>query len=109
MGNKFLTYSAKSNNCQDFILNMLYANNIDTPASDEFVKQATQTLFTPQLRKITNTVTKIASDVDIIRQGGFIATDRKTNPWIQHVKQFAKENDMTYFKSLSDPRCKSQY
>jgi hypothetical protein len=25
------------------------------------------------------------------------------------VKQFAKENGMTYFKALSDPRCKSQY
>jgi hypothetical protein len=88
---------------------MLYANNIDTPASVKFVKQATQTLFTPQLRKISNTVTKIAGDADIIRQGSFIGTDKKTNPWIQHVKEFAKENDITYFKALSDPRCKTQY
>jgi hypothetical protein len=37
-----------------------------------FTKQSTQELFTPQLRKITNTVTDIAGKIDILRQGGDI-------------------------------------
>jgi hypothetical protein len=71
-----------------------------------FTKQSTQALFTPQLRKITNTITDIAGKVDVLRQGGYI---KKKNPWIEHVKQFAKENNIGYFKALSDPRCKSTY
>jgi hypothetical protein len=71
-----------------------------------FTKQSTQALFTPQLRKITNTVTDIAGKVDVLRQGGNI---KKKNPWVEHVQQFAKDNGVRYFKALSDPRCKSTY
>jgi hypothetical protein len=71
-----------------------------------FTKQSTQELFTPQLRKITNTITDIAGKVDIIRQGGDI---KKKNPWIQHVQDYSKENGIVYFKALSDPKCKAQH
>jgi hypothetical protein len=106
MGGKFLTYSARDNNCQSLILAMLQSNNLSTPQNVLFTKQSTQELFTPQLRKITNTITDIAGKVDIIRQGGDI---KKKNPWIEHVRKFAKDNSVGYFKALSDPRCKSTY
>jgi hypothetical protein len=106
MGGKFLTYSAQSNNCQSLILAMLQSNNLSTPQNVLFTKQSTQELFTPQLRKITNTVTNTAGKVDILRQGGHI---KKKNPCVEHVKSFAKENNIGYFKALSDPNCKSQY
>jgi hypothetical protein len=105
MGGKFLTYSV-SNNCQSLILGILQSNNLSTPQNVLFTKQSTQELFTPQLRKITNTITDIAGKVNIIRQGGDI---KKKNPWVEHVKQFAKQNNIGYFKALSDPNCKSQY
>jgi hypothetical protein len=54
MGNRFLSYSA-NNNCQDFILAMLQSNNLATSVNTLFVKQATQSLITPQLREVTNT------------------------------------------------------
>ena len=72
MGGKFLSYSARDNNCQDFVLAMLQANNLVTPANTLFVKQATQSLFTPELRKVSNTLTDIAGVANIIRQGGDI-------------------------------------
>jgi hypothetical protein len=106
MGGKFLTYSAYNNNCQSLILGILQSNNLSTPQNVLFTKQSTQELFTPQLRKITNTITDIAGKVNIIRQGGDI---KKKNPWVEHVKQFAKQNNIGYFKALSDPNCKSQY
>ena len=32
-----------------------------------------------------------------------------TNPWVQHVKQFAKENKKAYGCSISDPACTASY
>jgi hypothetical protein len=70
MGGRFLSYSARDNNCQDFILALLQSNNLSTSANTLFVKQATQSLLTPQLRKISNTITDIAGKTDIVIQGG---------------------------------------
>jgi hypothetical protein len=70
MGNRFLSYSARDNNCQDFILAILQSNNLSTSTNTLFVKQATQSLLTPQLRQISNTITGIAGGVDKIIQGG---------------------------------------
>jgi hypothetical protein len=91
MGGKFLTYSARDDNCQSLILAMLQSNNLSTPQNVLFTKQSTQELFTQQLRKITNTITDIAGKVDILRQGGNI---KKKNPWISHVQEYAKENSI---------------
>jgi hypothetical protein len=48
----------------------LRANNLSTSVNTLFVEQTTDNLFTPQLRKITNTITDIAGGVDKIIQGG---------------------------------------
>jgi len=62
MGDKFYPYSA-SNNCQDFLLNILSANNLNTPESTAFIKQDTKSLFRDNafLRKTVNTITNISS------------------------------------------------
>jgi hypothetical protein len=70
MGGRFLSYSAKDNNCGHFVLALLRANNLSTSANTLFVEQTTDNLFAPQLRKITNTITGIAGGVDKIIQGG---------------------------------------
>ena len=106
MGGDFLTYSAKQNNCQSLILAMLQSNNLSSPQNVLFTKQSTQELLTPQLRKITNTITDIAGVANIIREEGDIKTK---NPWISQVQEYAKENNISYFKALSDPKCKSTY
>ena len=106
MGGNFLTYSARDNYCQSLILAILQSNNLSTPQNVLFTKQSTQELFTPSLRKITNTVTGVAGKIDILRQGGDI---KKKNPWVKHVQEFAKENNIGYFKALSEPKCKSTY
>jgi len=31
------------------------------------------------------------------------------NSWIEHVKKFAKDNDITYSKALKDPKVKKGY
>jgi hypothetical protein len=109
MGGKFLAYSAYNNNCGHFVLGILRSNNLSTSQNISFTEQTTEHLFTPQLRKITNTITDIAGKVDIIRQGGDIKPARKRNRWVDHVKQFAKENNIDYCKALCNPDCKLQY
>ena len=70
MGNSFLTYSARDNNCQNFVLSLLEANGLSNSQNVLFTKQSTSALFSTELRKITNTITDIAQKVDIIREGG---------------------------------------
>ena len=71
MGSSFFNYSAKSNNCQHFIINILDANNIGDESDREFVKQDTDFLFEnlPYLRKISNTVTTLGAKVNVITEG----------------------------------------
>jgi hypothetical protein len=109
MGGRFLTYSAANNNCQDFILSMLKSNNLATPPNILFVKQATQSLFTPELRRITNTITDIAGKADILIQGGQVSEDTINNSMIGHVRKFARDNNISFMDALESPECKYTY
>ena len=70
MGNSFLTYSARDNNCQNFVLSLLESNGLSNSQNVLFTKQSTSAFFSTELRKLTNTITDIAQKVDIIREGG---------------------------------------
>ena len=72
MGNSFLTYSARDNNCQNFVLSLLESNGLSNSQNVLFTKQSTSALFSTELRKLTNTITDIAQKVDIIREGGYL-------------------------------------
>ena len=90
MGDKaFFDYSAKDNNCQDFLVNVMKANNIGNADDMTFVKQQTQELFRdmPRLRKLSNTLTSIGARGKVILEGGDIndkiktlMKDKKMNP-----------------------------
>jgi hypothetical protein len=96
MGGRFLSYSARDSNCQDLVLAMLKSNNLATPPNILFVKQATQSLFTPELRRITNTITDIAGAADKLIQGGQVSDETINNSMIGHVRKFARANDMSF-------------
>ena len=76
----FFNYSAKSNNCEDMILNILDANKIGDESDRRFVKQDTDFLFEnlPFLRKFSNTITTIGARADVIKSGaGYKKLGRK--------------------------------
>jgi len=80
-GADFYKYSV-SNNCQQFILNVLKGSHLSNPNVDTFVKQNTDTLFKKDdgsnddtLRKVSNTITDLAGRADILLQGGNISTN----------------------------------
>lgn len=74
MGDRFYPYSAKDNNCQNFVLNVLQASNLGGSNDYEFVKQNTQSLFADDnyLRKLSNTLTDIGARFNVLMQGGKI-------------------------------------
>ena len=71
MGDKFFSYSAIQNNCQDFILNIISANNIGTDATKNFVKQNVNDVLknSPLTQKFTNAITNIGEKFNILTQG----------------------------------------
>jgi len=92
MGDNFFSYSA-DNNCQDFILDFLRANNLGSETDASWVKQETKVLFegNERLRKIANTLTGIAASFDVIKEGkGFfddvVSGLNKINPVMLGIK-----------------------
>lgn len=75
MGKKYFPYSAKNNNCQDFILSIFRSNNLLTKEREDFIKQDTKALFTPRSRKLANTVTDIAAKAKTLIGGDIKSND----------------------------------
>ena len=72
MGNRFFKYDSASNNCQDFILNVLQANNLGTEQDYAFIKQDTEALFVglDKTRALARNVTDFGARFNIATQGG---------------------------------------
>jgi hypothetical protein len=71
LGDKFFTYSAYNNNCQDFIMALLKGVGAGTQENYDFIKQDTKELFKglPGTRKLANTVTDFAATISTAIQG----------------------------------------
>lgn len=112
MGDLYATYSAKSNNCQDFILAFLKSNGMGDEKVYSFVKQDVSTLFgkTDFLRKFTNTVTDIGAKVTTLIEGeGTKSKGKVMNAWIKHVKDVAAKKGISYREALRSAETKSSY
>jgi len=80
----YYKYSAYDNNCQNFILNLLKANELGTPDDYEWVKQDTEELFksNPFLRKLADGITDLASRfTGKGKVGGLIVRRNPYNAW----------------------------
>lgn len=72
-GDKFLTYSSSSNNCQYFIMAILQANRFGNISKySNFIKQDTESIFknNPALRKIANTFTDLGGNMSVLQGQG---------------------------------------
>jgi hypothetical protein len=113
MGDLYATYSAKNNNCQDFILALLKSNGMGDEKVYAFVKQDVGSLFGKSdfLRKFTNTVTDIGAKVSTVLEGEGVkkSPPNKMNAWIQHVKDVAAKKGISYREALRSAETKSTY
>jgi hypothetical protein len=120
MGNRFYTYSAKQNNCQEFVLQILKSNQLGDETIYDFVKQDTKQLFKDDsyLRKLSNSVTTIGEKATTLFKGkgikqkiydNNIMTDKKENKWISFVRKMASEKGMKYTEAMRDASVKEAY
>jgi len=87
--NKFLGYSARDNNCQDFLSAVLRANNLGDGKDIAFIKQDTKSLFEdlPYLRKLSNTLTDIGAKASAVVSGGGVKDVMKYKQQIAKIKE----------------------
>lgn len=96
---KFLGYSSHSNNCQDFLVNILQANKLNTDQLENFIKQDTQLLFKKMgyLKPISDKLTDVAAIQDTILQGGNNIVKLSKNKYFRVIN---KEMKMKQQKDL---------
>ena len=125
MGNRFYTYSAKNNNCQEFVIQILKSNNLGNENIYDFVKQDTKQLFVNDsyLRKLSNSVTSIGEKASTIFMGQGIEKNeqkyidynimdsptKKQNKWISFVKKMAAEKNIPYMTAMKSQEVKDAY
>jgi hypothetical protein len=95
MGPKFFPYHPSTNNCQDFILQMLKANGINDENAFNFVKQDTTMIFKNKgwLSGLAKQVTDLGGYADVVMQGGSISkrlsnelTNDELSQLVKHYK-----------------------
>jgi len=69
---KWFSYSAKNNNCGNWIEGILMANNLDDKATHDFIGQDADKILEgfPNMRKFVNTLTGIAAKANVLKEGG---------------------------------------
>ena len=79
MRKSMFSYSAKDNNCQDFVMGILNGNDIGSEENRHFAKQDTEDLFSDNnfLRKFSNTVTDLGARADVLQNGAGIKMKAK--------------------------------
>jgi hypothetical protein len=91
MGSKFFPYHPNTNNCQDFILQMLKANGINDENAFNFVKQDTSMIFKNKgwLSGMAKQVTDLGGYADVVLQGGSLSnelTNGEIDELVKHYK-----------------------
>ena len=91
----FFNYSAKDNNCQDWTLAFLRANNLNSPVFETFVKQDVEKSMEGlnDFRKFLNSMTDTARWFDIWKQGGALSqrnglTNIQINNLLSHIPNY---------------------
>jgi len=126
MGSRFYTYSAKNNNCQEFVIQILKSNNLGNENIYNFIKQNTKQLFVNDsyLRKLSNSVTSLGAKASTLIEGKGIIEEneqkyiynsimttptKKVNKWIDFVKKMAAEKGLKYMEAMKSAEVKEAY
>jgi hypothetical protein len=103
---KFFSYSAKSNNCGNWIEHILRANGIENQSTIDFIGQDAHKILNgfPALRKTLNTLTDIAGRANVILEGGDLPDypDWEHLKWGSFTKQFEKYNQEHPHNEIED-------
>ena len=72
MGGKYFTYSARDNNCGNYIEAVLKANGMNTKETNDFIGQDAKAILKgyPRIAKALNAITDIAGRANVVMEGG---------------------------------------
>lgn len=72
MGSKYFTYSARDNNCGNYIEAVLKANGMNTKETNDFIGQDAKAILKgyPRIAKVLNAITDIAGRANVVMEGG---------------------------------------
>ena len=117
----FLTSSAPSNreNKPESVSNVLRdVRDLLRPSTvfdPFFISRIERPLIEAGLTRPTTEQRERLRDEDVLRrafQGTGLKGHKginKGNPWMNHVRNFAKEHNLTYWEAMKNPRCKTSY
>jgi hypothetical protein len=90
---KYFSYSAKDNNCGNYIEAVLKTNGMSSKATYDFINQDTKKILEgyPTLRKITNTLTDIGGAAETLLQGGAVQRFSSTGYHYPITPELAKK------------------
>ena len=90
---KYFSYSAKDNNCGNYIEAVLKTNGMSSKATYDFINQDTKKILEgyPTLRKITNTLTDIGGAAETLLQGGAVQRFSKSGYHYPITPELAKK------------------
>ncbi len=75
----FYVYDAIKNNCQDFVMTLLLANNLSNSFISQFVKQSASDLLPDYAKSISRGITDVAGALDVLLHGKGCLTDFYVN------------------------------
>ena len=84
---KFLKYSSRDSNCQDFVLNVLRSSGLLTPDLQEFIKQPVKAIINDRTSKLANTLTDLGASVDVLLHGA--GRKKRVSSSSNHLKKKA--------------------
>jgi hypothetical protein len=72
MGGKYFTYSARDNNCGNYIEAVLKANGMNTKETNDFIGQDAKAILKgyPRISKALNAITDVAGRASVVMEGG---------------------------------------
>lgn len=72
MGSKYFTYSARDNNCGNYIEAVLKANGMNTKETNDFIGQDAKAILKgyPRIAKLLNVITDTAGRANVLMEGG---------------------------------------
>ena len=91
---KFFSYSAKDNNCGNWIEYILKGNHIESHETINFIGQDTKKILEgfPILRQTLNTVTDIAGRSNVILEGGEIYKNKSNGLYSDEIENILNEH-----------------
>lgn len=110
MGGKYFTYSARDNNCGNYIEAVLKANGMNTKETNDFIGQDAKAILKgyPRIAKALNAITDIAGRANVVMEGGG-ASASVMPPEDQEAYNRLSKKHKKFYNDTTNPEIRSHW